>query len=288
MAFEAKSITLNILNILPVNILQKSIKKSRKYHQITASVGEIGIIEPLIVARNKSKDGTYLLLDGHLRLEVLKDLGIEQVDCLISSDDEGFTYNKRINRLATIQEHRMILEAVKRGVPEERIAQTLDVNLSNIRQKRRLLDGICTEVAELLKNKNCPMNTFQSLRKMKPMRQIEVVELMISVNNYSVSYSRALLAATTKEHLVDSKKPKSISGVSAEEIARMEKEMSGLQSEIKLVEDSYGPDHLNFILSRGYLESLLNSQKVLRYMGKNHQEILSEFQKISNVDEVDK
>ena len=37
----------------------------------------------------------------------------EQVPCLISKDDEAFTYNKRINRLATVQEHYMILKAIE-------------------------------------------------------------------------------------------------------------------------------------------------------------------------------
>jgi hypothetical protein len=63
-----------------------------------------------------------MLLDGHVRIEVLKDLGIEHVECLVSTDDEAFTYNKRISRLAPIQEHRMILKAIERGVSEEKIA----------------------------------------------------------------------------------------------------------------------------------------------------------------------
>jgi hypothetical protein len=34
----------------------------------------------------------------------------------VSTDDEAFTYNKRISRIAPIQEHRMILKAIERGV----------------------------------------------------------------------------------------------------------------------------------------------------------------------------
>ena len=33
--------------------------------------------------------------------------------CLIADDDEAFTYNKRVNRLATIQEHYMIVKAIE-------------------------------------------------------------------------------------------------------------------------------------------------------------------------------
>jgi hypothetical protein len=284
MAFEPESVLIELSNLLPVKLLQKRVKNTRKYRQITASIVDIGIIEPPIVMRNGSKNGKFLLLDGHLRIEVLKDLGVESVTCLVATDDEAFTYNKRINRLATIQEHRMILKAIERGVPEDRIARALDVNVSTIKQKRRLLNGICSEVVELLKDKNCPINMFESLRKMKPMRQIEVVELMITMNSYSVSYSKALLAATPQEQLVESEKPKSFKGVSSEQIAKMEKEMATLQRDIKLIEDSYGPDHLNLVLARGYLVSLLNNDKVVRYLDQNHTEILTELQKISEAD----
>ena len=42
-----------------------------------------------------------------------------------SFNDRSYTYNKRINRLAAVQEHRMIVRAVDRGVSEERIAEAL-------------------------------------------------------------------------------------------------------------------------------------------------------------------
>lgn len=283
MAFEPKSVFVKLINILPVKQFPNSIKKTRKYQQIATSIREVGVIEPPIVVRERSKKGMFLMLDGHLRVEVLKELGEEGVTCLLATDDEAFTYNKRINRLATIQEHKMILKAIERGVPEERIAKVLDVNISNIRQKLRLLEGICPEAAELLKDKHCPINTFQSLKKMKHLRQVEVVELMIAMDNYSVMYSKALLAATPQDQLVEPEKPKAFKGISADQIARMESEMTNLQREIKLIEDSYGPDHLNLVLARGYLGSLLGNSNVARYLAQHHGEILSEFQKISEV-----
>jgi hypothetical protein len=37
----------------------------------------------------------------HARIEALKDRGKTDVACLISTDDEAFTYNKRVNMRAT-------------------------------------------------------------------------------------------------------------------------------------------------------------------------------------------
>jgi len=57
-----------------------------------------GVLTP-IVTRQKGKPKKFLLLDGNIRIEILKDLGIDEVICLVAIDDEAFTYNKRINRL---------------------------------------------------------------------------------------------------------------------------------------------------------------------------------------------
>lgn len=119
-AFDLQGIIVPISSILPLKQVKASIRSSQKYQQVLASVREIGIIEPLIVF--PQKDGTYLLLDGHIRLEVLKQTGETEVRCLIATDDETYTYNRRINRMATIQEHAMILKATRHGVSEERIA----------------------------------------------------------------------------------------------------------------------------------------------------------------------
>ena len=92
---------------------------------------------------------------------------------------------------------------------------------------------------------------------MKPLRQIEVAELMIAANRLTVSYAKALLAATPKEQLAEPEKPKTISGVSAEAIARMEEEMDRLQRDNRLVENGYGTTILNLVVAKGYVGRLL-------------------------------
>ena len=102
MAFEENGLRLAIADIQPLRLVSDVIKKTVKYSQIAASIREVGIIEPPVVAHDRSAKGKYLLLDGHLRLEVLKDLGVTEVVCLVSTDDEAFTYNKRVSRIAKI------------------------------------------------------------------------------------------------------------------------------------------------------------------------------------------
>jgi hypothetical protein len=215
-AFNSDTIVVAIDKILPVRTIGKTVKASHKYRQIASSITEIGLVEPPAVWRDtQNGGGSYLLLDGHLRIEALKDLGHTEVECLLSTDDEAFTYNKRISRLSAIQEQRMIAKAIERNVPREKIAKALDINVRSLGRKATLIDGICEEAVNLLKEKICPMAIFDVLRKMNPVRQIEAAEFLINANNYSVSYATAILAGTPQAQLADSTTPKRMKGMTA-------------------------------------------------------------------------
>ena len=282
MAFEEAGLRIAIADIQPLKLVCSAVKSTPKYTQIVASIGEVGIVEPPVVARNRTEPGKYLLLDGHLRIEVLKDMGQTEVVCLLSTDDEAFTYNKRINRIAMIQEHRMILKAAEQGVSEKRLAKALNVDVQSIRRKRNLLDGICTEVAEILKDKHIAINTFTELKKMMPLRQIEAAELMVAMNKYTVSYAKSLLAATPQSQLVEAAKPKRVKGLNNEQVALMERESVNLEREFRIAEKSYGTDHLDLVLTNGYLAKLLGDTRVARYLAQHHHEILTELQKLAD------
>ena len=64
------------------------------------------------------------------------DIAATEVRCLIAADDEAYTYNKRINRLATVQEHFMIVRAIERGVSEDKLAKALNLDIKAIKRRR--------------------------------------------------------------------------------------------------------------------------------------------------------
>lgn len=282
-AFEAQSVRIAISNIVPLKIVSPALKASKKYTQIAASIKEVGIVEPPIVAPDRSAKGKYLLLDGHLRIEILKDNGASEVVCLLSTDDEAFTYNKRISRIATVQEHKMIMKAIERGVSEHRIAKALDIDIPSLRAKMRLLKGICPEVAEMLKDKHISMNAMGLLRRMAPLRQIEAAELMIAMNKFTANYAQSLLAATPQTQLADPYKPRRIKGLTDKQVALMQRESANLDRQFKLIEKSYGADHLDLVLVNGYVAKLIGNVKVVRFLAQHYSEILLEFQKLVDV-----
>src|SRR3984885_4799712 len=282
-AFGSEFVVVQISSILPVKAIEKTTKSSHKYRQIAASIREIGLVEPPVVVQDEKDPDRYLLLDGHLRIEVLRDLGESEVECMLSTDDEAFTYNKRISRLSPVQEQRMIARAIERNVPRDKIARALDINVRSISRKVQLLNGICEEAIGLLKDKMCPMAVFDVLRKMNALRQIEAAEFLINANNFSVSYASAILTGTPQAQLVSPQTPKRLKGMTAEAIARMERELSRLQEAISSIQDSYGQDHLHLTVVKGYLRKLITNERVARYLEQYQPELLIEFQKIAEM-----
>lgn len=176
---------------------------------------------------------------------------------IFANDDESYTYNKRVNHLPPVAQHFMILKALKNGVSEERIALSLNVNVSNIRKKRDMLVGICPEVVELLRNSHMAADAFSVIRKMRPIRQIEAAEHMIASGTFSVLFARALLEVTRPELLLELPAPRTIEAGSAAARALLEQENDSLLKDLKNIEASYGTDILTLSIVLGYIERLL-------------------------------
>ncbi|MFZ4777084.1 MAG: plasmid partitioning protein RepB C-terminal domain-containing protein [Terrimicrobiaceae bacterium] len=276
LAFDKKCLLLPLEDLLPVRTVKSADRTAGRFSRILNSVREVGVIEPLMVY--PQENNKFLLLDGHLRFYALKELNVTEVECLVSTEDESFTYNARVSRLAPIQEHSMIVKAVKNGVALERIAAALDLDPSEIRAKMNLLTGIHPEAVELVKDKQISEYAIRALKKVHPIRQIEMAELMVSANNFTKAYAEALVLGTKKEQMLNPEKDKSNSGMSAEEIAKLEREMESLERDFKAVEESYGENMLNLTVARGYVKKLIDNVKIVRFLSTNYADVLTEFE----------
>ncbi|WP_403219579.1 plasmid partitioning protein RepB C-terminal domain-containing protein, partial [Streptomyces sp. NPDC090621] len=88
------------------------------------------------------------------------------------------------------------------------------------------------------------------------------------------------LVATPASRLVEGKKPRKLAGVSPEQMAKMEREMSNLQGQYKVVEQTYGQDVLNLVLAKGYLARLLENESVRQYLQAQQADLLCELQSV--------
>lgn len=286
LAFDQNVLKIPVAAIVPLKTLPEGARESRSYSQVLSSIKAIGLIEAPVVLADLKNEGTWFLLDGHLRLEALKELGITEVECLLATDDDTYTYNKRVNRIPPIQEHRMIVRAMERGVSADDIADALNLQVESVLRRFRLLEGISPEAAEMLKDTPCSMKVFDILRQMSAVRQIEAADLMIGQNNFSIMFARAIRAATPDTQLVTTKKGKGagIPTPSGQQMARMERELAALQTQVESVEETYGVDNLHLTVARGYIAKLLGNNRVVRWLATHQQDYLGEFQKIAEID----
>lgn len=275
-SFESVIVSVPIAHINPQREINEGQRQGLFYKQIAASIAEIGLIEPLVVYRRGAAD--YLLLDGHMRLEVLKNTGSMNIMCLISTDDEAYTYNRRVSSIPPVAQHLMLLNALSNGLTEERIAKSLKVDVAVIRRKRDMLNGVCDEAVALLQTHPVGANAFTVLRKMKPVRQVEAAEHMIASAIFSFSFATAILCATKPEQLVDP--PKARKTPARNECVRtmFDNESDALLKDLKGLEANLGREALTLTVFQGYIRQLLVNPMVKRYLKRKHVDLLGALQ----------
>ena len=219
-----------------------------------------------------------------MRLKALGELGRSEVFCLVANDDDAFTYNDKVNRLSVIQEHAMIVRAIEKGVTPEQISKALTVELRRITARLNLLEGIDPEAIDLLKDKPIAASALRLFRKAKPIRQVEMAQLMLSTNNYTSPYAEALLIGTPADQLVGGHKAKNPHGLSAEEIGRMEREMETVERDCLLLQDQFGENALHLNAVQRYVKRLLENAKIKRFLSSRYPEFLEEFEALASLE----
>lgn len=285
MGFLPRVIEVKLEILQPQKSFHDAMTESVKYGQVISSLREVGLIEPLIIAALDRQTGKHLVLDGHLRLIALKELRHATAACLISTDDEAYTYNKRVNRLSTIQEHWMIRRAVERGVSPHRLAAALSVDVGVISSKLHLLEGVCAEALHIIRDREFLPGVTAALRKMKPNRQIECAEMIVAANCGTVKYVNALLAATPDEQLVTPRRQTRPS--SEQQLGQIERETENLRARYRMTELTYADDVLNLVVAKGYIGKLLSHPPVESYLRKWHPELFPELLLIASLNSVD-
>jgi hypothetical protein len=259
-AFGSQILTLPLSSIVAQREPTLAMKRTACYKQIATSLEHIGLIEPLVVY--EQSQGTFLLVDGNTRFEILKSRGAKEVACILARDDESYTYNKRVSAVPPILQHYMLLRVLENGVTEVRVAAALNVDIKSVYQKRDMLKGICPEVTRLLEPHRLGIRAFAAIRRMKPLRQIEAAEHMIASNNFTLPFLRAILLVTKPEML--NKRDSKGRLVSAN--APLEREHEGLVRSLKAVESSFGSDMLCLAVSLKYLERIAKNPRIKKYL----------------------
>lgn len=267
--------------LLPSRSIPVNVRASNKYKQILTSIAEIGLIEPVMIFI--TENGEHKILDGHLRIEALKDLEITHAHCLISPVEDTYSYNKRVNHLTILQEQRMLQKAVESGVSVEKLCAVLGLSQGIINTRLRISEGISKEALALLADKNVSQNVFDVLKKIKLHKQMDFVSTMVTLNNFTKKFALSMLHALPAEHLVRMPDNATEDKDMVKTLARLEKEMAALQIETQDIQNEFAENNLNLMVVRSYIAKLLSKNEIIHWLYDNKSEYLDVLKKILGV-----
>lgn len=101
------------------------------------------------------------------------------------------------------------------------------------------------------------------------------------------SYAKALLATSKAPDLLKPDDLKKSTGLSTEQMARLEREMASLNDDYKELEISYGDDMLVLVVASGFLEHLLSKPEIERFLATRHPEFSANFRAIVQATSLD-
>lgn len=277
LGFKSETVQLSVAELHPMFPRKISFKQSKSYRKILSSIREIGIIEPLVVI---DRGGRYFIKDGVLRWYALKELEIEKVECLIGTDSDVYTYNKRVNQLTPIQAHDMIDKAIKNGVDPDKIASTLNVSRHWVNQMGTLIEGLDRSIVKKLERRVMTKSLILELKKVHHDRQKEILLQAERADNYSLKYIKALIIATPadqrKAPLIGSKY------VNVKEQEELGRQLRMMEQEFRKASETFRDNTFMLVKLSGYIRQLLANDNVREFLGENYPDILVEFEKISN------
>jgi ParB family transcriptional regulator, chromosome partitioning protein len=250
---------------------------NREYTRMSASIRSVGLIEPIIVFPEKSH---FVILDGYQRYRILLEMGVERVPCLIWSEKEAFTGNRMVNRLSAAQEMRMLRKSLEE-LDEKTIAGAFGISSIGHRLNQSLLKQLHPNAAKEFESGKLSKNCARELRYVKPERQLEILELMESCNDYSVPFVRGLIVKTPP-----SKRAKlAANGFSPWE--KSEKKSDDLLKRLQDVEEKqdfysglYRQYSFNLLKLIIYGRSLLANERVNGFLAEHQSTVFSSFQEI--------
>ncbi|EME1929904.1 chromosome partitioning protein ParB, partial [Cronobacter sakazakii] len=192
----------------------------------------------------------------------------------------------QVNHINVVEEHRMIIKSLAK-VSIEKLSAALGISVDAIKDKANVMNGIDPSVIAKLSDKPIPKATFDVLRKMKPIRQIEAVGTMINFDNYSKKFAMSILDATPSSMIVNKGKNTPYKKDIKKTILRLEQEMATTSEETKKLQTEYGSDMLKFVIIQSYINKLLGNSKVLHWFLENEVDYLNELKRISRINSLD-
>ena len=162
--------------------------------QLADSIGQFGVLQPIIVRESKLLEGTYEIVAGERRWRAAKMAGLNEIPAVILDGDDlkaaqvAVIENIQREDLNPVEEAMAYDVLIDRyGLTQDQVAKQVGKNRSTVTNMLRLLD-LPDEVLELLKNGQISAGHARALlglkneEQMAPLAQ-KIVEKELSVRD---------------------------------------------------------------------------------------------------------
>lgn len=270
----------NGLDIPIVRLIPRNERKvsAKHYKRIEASLRAVGLLEPLLVY---PEGDNYEILDGCLRYRIFLDMGVETVPCFLWIEREAFTGNRMVNQLTASQEMRMLRKSLEE-LDEKTIANALGMVGIGHRLNLGLLKKLDPLVVKAFEASKLNLQCAKEVAHVKPERQAEIVKLMESCNDYSVTFARGLVLKTpvSKRAKVNgAKTPWAKADDKKNDLLKKLREAEQQQEFYSGLYRQYTTNLLKLVI---YVRSLLNNERVAEYLRERYPQHLDACEQIIN------
>jgi ParB family transcriptional regulator, chromosome partitioning protein len=249
---------------------------TKYFKRIEASLKAVGLIDPLVVY---PLGESYEILDGYLRYRILLEMGVETVPCLIGQQREAFTSNRMVNQLSASQEMRMLRKSLEE-LDEKTIANALGMVGIAHRLNITLLRKLDPVVVRAFEASKLNLQCVKELAHVKPERQAEILKLMESCNDYSVTFAKGLVLKTPVSKrckLVGKRTPWSQAEEGKGDLLKKLREAEQQQDFYAGLYRQYTTNLLKLVI---YVRSLIANQRVRDHLQEHHAQELAMFEQI--------
>lgn len=269
---KVNGVDVPVEKLRPLTEREINLQKNKGFKRIRSSIEQVGLIEPLSVY---AENGEYLILDGYLRYRACQALGAETIPCILCEEKEAYTFNRMVNRLSPHQEMRMLKKSLE-SIDETTVARVFGMRGIHHRSTPNLLRELHPQAAKAFEQDEVGRTAAREMTFVKPARQVEMLNDMRRVGDFSPAFVRALVLKTPPSLTNPKKQRRKSWSEDAEKrkqlVARLE-EAEKQQDFYSRLYRQYSADLVKTML---YVKKMLSNPRVLAHIEQRHAGTLKE------------
>jgi len=270
---QIHAIDLPLASLTPV---RKRAAKKTVFTRLEANIRAVGLIEPLLVYHQGSD---YFILDGYLRYQVLQDMGVVSVPCLVIDSLDLYTPNRQVNYLSRSQYSRMLKQALV-VVDEGRLKSSLAITKLQNEFSPAQREMLCDEVLERVRAEHLSKSAAIQFIHVTQSRQREILQVVDQGKDSTAAFIRAQILRTPPEQRVQRPGRPSPWNRVIETRKRLVEKLTDAEQHHDFYQGLYRQYATDLVRLAIHVRQMLTTKEIAHYMTQRHGDDLKLFRQI--------